>query len=179
MRINAKEFGCKKYDGVADIEVNVNIVLQAVNVEDGTKSVTVTMSLQESEIKNIKDVILHSVEEIKENLVVEAKIKGSAFSKCTNITGVEIGDGVTSIDNGAFFGCKNLADVTIPASVTSIGDRAFNECTSLTSVTYLGTKEEWRNTKKGSYIFTSAKGTEVIDKDRVTFTVDQNGNIIE
>ena len=77
----------------------------------------------------------------------------------TNLTGVTIGDSVTSIGNKAFLGCSNLTSVTftptstltsievdafydcgftsiiIPNSVTSIGDGAFFSCLSLTTVT--------------------------------------------
>ncbi len=77
----------------------------------------------------------------------------------TNLTGVTIGDSVTSIGNQAFLGCSNLTSVTftptstltsigddafydcgftsiiIPNSVTSIGDGAFFSCSNLTTVT--------------------------------------------
>ena len=58
-----------------------------------------------------------------------------AFSGCTSLTSVVIGDSVTSIGNYAFSGCTSLTSVVIGDSVTSIGDSAFRRCTSLTSVT--------------------------------------------
>ena len=54
----------------------------------------------------------------------------------SNITSVNIGEGVTSIGQGAFINCTSLTSVTIPSSVTSIGQGAFNFCESLTSVTF-------------------------------------------
>ena len=54
---------------------------------------------------------------------------------CTNVTEVEIGNGVTCIGEWAFSGCGGLASVTIPNSVTSIGYGAFYNCSGLTSVT--------------------------------------------
>lgn len=47
---------------------------------------------------------------------------------------VEIGSGVTNINDFAFFNCYNLASITIPKSVTSIGARAFYYCYSLLSI---------------------------------------------
>ena len=58
-----------------------------------------------------------------------------AFRYCTGLTSVTIGDGVTSIGGWAFYGCNGLTSVTIGEGVTSIGDRAFYDCTGLTSVT--------------------------------------------
>ena len=50
-----------------------------------------------------------------------------AFKDCTNLTGITIPKGVTSI--------KSLTNVNIPNSVTSIGDNAFSWCKRLTSIT--------------------------------------------
>ena len=58
-----------------------------------------------------------------------------AFSNCSSLTSVTIGNSVTSIGEGAFWYCSSLTSVTIPNSVTSIGDRAFYGCSSLTSLT--------------------------------------------
>ena len=53
----------------------------------------------------------------------------------SDITSVEIPEGVTSIDEEAFAKCSKLKSITIPNSVTSIGDYAFKGCSSLTSIT--------------------------------------------
>ena len=53
----------------------------------------------------------------------------------SQITAVEISDGVTSIGFAAFKDCANLASITIPNSVKYIRDEAFCGCTSLTSIT--------------------------------------------
>ncbi len=60
-----------------------------------------------------------------------------AFENCSNLTGVEIPDGVTSIGFLALSG-TGLTSVTIPASVTSIGNYAFYDCINLTSVYFMG-----------------------------------------
>ena len=62
-------------------------------------------------------------------------INERAFSYCTSLTSVTIGNSVTSIGNQAFYHCDSLTSVTIGNSVTSIGDEAFFNCGSLTSVT--------------------------------------------
>ena len=65
----------------------------------------------------------------------ERGIAVSAFKDCTELTGVVLGNSVTSIGNSAFYGCTGLTNVTIPNSVTSIGGSTFRDCTGLTSVT--------------------------------------------
>ena len=52
-------------------------------------------------------------------------IGNSAFSGCSGLTSVNIGNSVSSIDNYAFYGCSGLTSVTIPTSVTRIGKGAF------------------------------------------------------
>ena len=48
---------------------------------------------------------------------------------------VEIGSGVTRIENNSFNPCYSLTSITIPEGVTSIGVSAFNECYGLSSIT--------------------------------------------
>lgn len=62
----------------------------------------------------------------------KGEIGNSAFSNCTNLTTVELGDGVTSIGKSAFLKCTQLPSITIGSGVTSIGTSAFNDCTALT-----------------------------------------------
>ena len=58
-----------------------------------------------------------------------------AFSGCSGLTSVTIGNSVTSIGDWAFYDCSGLTSVTIPNSVISIGGWAFYDCSGLTSVT--------------------------------------------
>ena len=61
-------------------------------------------------------------------------IGGYAFSECTGLTNVTLGNNVTTIGNKAFSKCSGLTNIEIPNSVTTIGDYAFSECTGLTNV---------------------------------------------
>ena len=65
----------------------------------------------------------------------DGSICSSAFSGCSGLTSVTIGNSVPSINSSAFSGCSRLTSVSIPNSVTSIGSDAFNGCSGLTSVT--------------------------------------------
>lgn len=63
----------------------------------------------------------------------KGEIGDSAFSNCTNLTTVELGDGVTKIGTNAFIRCAQIPSITIGSGVTSIGSGAFNGCTALTN----------------------------------------------
>ena len=59
-----------------------------------------------------------------------------AFSRCTGLTSVTIGNSVTIIGNNAFLGCSGLTSIEIPNSVTRIGGSTFYGCSGLTSVVW-------------------------------------------
>lgn len=58
-------------------------------------------------------------------------IGSSAFSGCSSLTSITIGNSVTSISEHTFSSCGNLTSVTIGNSVTVIGWNAFRGCSSL------------------------------------------------
>ena len=62
-------------------------------------------------------------------------IGSSAFSGCSRLKEITIGNSVTSIGSSAFDGCSGLTEITIPNSVISIGNYAFDGCTGLKKVT--------------------------------------------
>ena len=71
------------------------------------------------------------------NLVISEgtdNIASDAFSGCSGLKSVTIGNSVTSIGEWAFYGCSGLTSVTIGDSVTSIGDYAFYGCSGLADV---------------------------------------------
>ena len=61
-------------------------------------------------------------------------IGATSLSGCS-FTSILIPSGVTSIGNSAFYNCTSLTSVTIPDSVISIGDGAFGSCSGLTNCT--------------------------------------------
>ena len=61
-------------------------------------------------------------------------IGGGVFSNCYNLTSVNFGDSIISIDGGAFQNDTSLISITIPNTVTSIGAAAFQNCSNLSSV---------------------------------------------
>ena len=88
-----------------------------------------------------------------------------AFYNCDSLKSVTIGNSVTSIGESAFYNCDSLKSVTIPDSVTSIGYSAFSDCTSLTSV-IIGNSV----TSIGSDAFAGCSSlTSVIIPDSVTY----------
>ena len=70
----------------------------------------------------------------KANININGSIGFSAFSSCSSLESVIIGNSVTEIGNSAFSSCSSLEFVTIGNSVTEIGNRAFSSCSSLASV---------------------------------------------
>lgn len=61
-------------------------------------------------------------------------ISSRAFSGCTKLYSVTIGNNVTSIGDYAFSNCSGLTSITIPCSVTSIGSFAFHGCDGIIRV---------------------------------------------
>ena len=59
---------------------------------------------------------------------------GNGALASTNITSIDIPDGVTSIGNDAFHWCYGLTSVTIPDNVATIGSSAFEYCYTIKDV---------------------------------------------
>lgn len=76
-------------------------------------------------------------------IVAVSPVLGALHFSCKSLTGVTIGNGVTSIGELEFYGCSNLTSVTIPAGVTSIEIYAFWNCINLTDVYFGGSEAQW------------------------------------
>ena len=90
---------------------------------------------------------------LKTVTVTGGTILYGAFSNCTSLTSVALGDSVTGIGKYAFQGCTKLISVTIPGSVKSIGDYAFYNCPSLARIVIPDGV-----TSIGSYVFCDCTG---------------------
>ena len=64
----------------------------------------------------------------------EGEICSYAFSECTNLSSLTLGEKVSSIGDYSFLNCSSLASVSIPNSVSTLGKYAFSGCSSLASV---------------------------------------------
>ena len=61
----------------------------------------------------------------------------------SDVTEIQIGQGMTSIGNYAFRYMMTLTKITIPDTVKYVGQFAFDNCSSLADVYFGGTREQW------------------------------------
>ena len=61
-------------------------------------------------------------------------IQNYTFQGCSSLKSVILPEGITSIGHYAFDGCSSLSSIVLPESLTSIGTGAFQECRAITSI---------------------------------------------
>ncbi len=93
-------------------------------------------------LSNGADLYINNQKVTEVNITTATEIKEYAFSYCSSLESVTIGDSVTSIGYSAFIGCSSLTSITIGDSVTSISWYAFYDCDKL----------EYTEYKNGYYI---------------------------
>ncbi|MBD5392071.1 leucine-rich repeat domain-containing protein, partial [bacterium] len=101
------------------------------NIISGTDQVEVTSG----SVKYSGSVVIPATVMYNGDTYRVTSIGNYAFSNCTGLTSVTIGESVTTIGTQAFWNCTGLTSVTIPGRVTTIESHAFYSCTGLTSVT--------------------------------------------
>jgi len=74
-------------------------------------------------------------------------IGSQCFRACFMLRQFHIPYGVPAVPDGMFAGCASLESVTIPGTAVDIGAAAFYECASLRSVRYIGSKDQWIETR--------------------------------
>lgn len=75
-------------------------------------------------------------------VVIPAEINGKAvtrigddaFAGCSDMTSIELPEGITSIGTGAFYNCSRLISIKLPVGVMNIEGYAFYKCIRLTSI---------------------------------------------
>ena len=92
-------------------------------------------------------------------------IANEVFAFCTSLTNINIPEGVTEIDGLVFVGCTSLTSVSIPLGMMTIGHDAFYECTSLSTINFNGTIEQWGTVSLGFHWNYGVPATEVICTD--------------
>ena len=58
----------------------------------------------------------------------------SAFSGCTSLANVSVGDGVKKIGQSAFRGCSDLQSVRLGEKIAEVGNQCFYGCSALRSI---------------------------------------------
>lgn len=71
------------------------------------------------------DVVIPATVTYHDTIFPVVSINDYAFSKCEELTSVEIPDGVKYIGEYAFHGCKQLKEIRLPASLRSLWEGAF------------------------------------------------------
>ncbi len=97
--------------------------------------------------KNKETIVLYPIGKTETIYTIPNGIKtiGANAFRSSNLTEINMPDGVTSIGIGAFSFCRNLTQITIPESVSHISIDAFGECSNLKNIYYKGTEEQWSN----------------------------------
>lgn len=92
-------------------------------------------------------------------------IPDHAYANDATLTKGNIPAGVIFLGNNAFANCRNLETVTIPQTVEKIGVNCFRNTPNLKQITYLGTKEDWRQIKRGGNWLVGAGTTTIQCRD--------------
>ena len=91
----------------------------------------VTMS-----VKNIQPYLAYNNKYIQTLSVdYDGELPNYAFSQCSNMQSITLGQKLSAIGNYALEGCSSLKAVTIPGIVKTLGDYCFSGCSSLNSIT--------------------------------------------
>lgn len=97
---------------------------------------TVTYNGVTMYVKNINPYLAHSNKYI-EDLTIECdgEIAEYAFTDCSKIKTVKLGQNVSAIGKGAFGGCSSLEAIDIPEIVTTLSESVLSGCSSLKKIT--------------------------------------------
>ena len=108
-----------------DDEAFKNSTVVMIELPDGIKSIG------ESAFSLCKNLI-----SIKIPDSVEGQIGKRCFYGCGMLKSVQIGEGITKIENNSFENCSKLEKVVLPDNVAVISATSFNGCTNLASISF-------------------------------------------
>jgi hypothetical protein len=63
-------------------------------------------------------------------------IGGSAFSSCSGLAEINLGNNVEEIETNAFSNCSNITEFIVPSKVVSLGSNVFSNCLKLTKIVF-------------------------------------------
>ncbi|MCR5642616.1 MAG: leucine-rich repeat domain-containing protein [Prevotella sp.] len=96
------------------------------------------------------------------NCNISGEIPDYAFTNCSNMKNMTLGNKITSIGKYAFSNCSNLPSAKIPDGVIALNDYSFSKCISLSRITIPKAVKTI-----GNYVFSGCKGIkELIIEDR-------------
>ena len=79
-----------------------------------------------------------------------SSIGAGAFSGCTALTYVKLGDALGEIPADCFKGCSALESISVPSATSAVGADAFSGCSAFRSVSFEGSEAEWNAITVGS-----------------------------
>ena len=63
------------------------------------------------------------------------EVKDRAFTECTSLVTIDLGEGISTIGESAFERCTSLGAVALPDSITSLGEYSFYKCSGMSTLT--------------------------------------------
>ena len=162
--ISVGDVGDLSFNGTAITKVTANNV--------GLGAFQNCKQLQEVVVGSVGDSAFDRCKSLTKVTVNGSAIEAMAFSGCSALTEVILGENVQYINEYAFSNCTSLTSIIIPESVTRLGDYSFEGCTALTSVT-IESAEAYAALNENSTLIANA--TEI----KVLKTLQENAYIAE
>ena len=100
-----------------------------------------------------------------------------AFRYCSNLQKIDM-QYVTEIGTQAFEKCSKLESIMLGASLTRIRSSVFDGCTALKTIVFAGTREQWESIEKDMGCFSYPGNLTLICTDG-EFEIDKNGDVTE
>lgn len=108
--------------------------------DESTKSTRLTSTISyrgvTMSVKNYQPYLAYNNKFIESLSVdIDGMLSEYAFTGCSNLSTVTLGEKVNAIGNNAFQGCEKLQTILIPGSVKELNSYTFSDCKALASIT--------------------------------------------